>query len=210
MRVVVIGASGTIGGAVAAALEPRHEVVRASRSAAVVVDVGDPASIDRMFALVGEVDAVVCAAAHARPAALTDVRFAEALRDKLIGQATLVSRSIAHLRDGGSVTVTAGTFTRPSPGNAVGVLVNEGLQWFVRAAAADLPRGIRVNMVSPGWVRETLVAMGSADLSGTPARDVARSYVECVEGTFTGRNLVPAGAAPSVTYGVGPESGTPS
>ncbi|MEO6090724.1 MAG: short chain dehydrogenase [Umezawaea sp.] len=195
MRVVVIGASGTIGGAVAEALEPRHEVVRASRRGDVRVDVGDPASIDRMFAVVGDVDAVVCAAAHARLATLgdlTDEHFAEALRDKLIGQATLVSRSIAHLRDGGSITVTAGNFTRPSPGSAIGVLVNEGLQGFVRAAVADLPRGIRVNVVSPGWVRETQVSMGSTDLSGTPARDVARSYVECVEGAFTGRNLVPA------------------
>ncbi|MCG8914330.1 short chain dehydrogenase [Actinokineospora sp. PR83] len=195
MRVVVIGASGTIGAAVVEALGARHEVVRASRGSDVPVDIGDPASLDRMFDVVGEVDAVVCAAAHARLAALGEMtaeHLGEALRGKLIGQAVLVARSTAHLRDGGSVTLTAGDFGRPTPGSAVGVLVNEGLRGFVRAAAADLPRGLRVNVVSPGWVRETQVALGMTDTSGVPARVVARSYVECVEGGFTGRNLFPA------------------
>ncbi|ONI85154.1 short chain dehydrogenase [Saccharothrix sp. ALI-22-I] len=194
MRVLVVGASGTIGGAVVEALEPRHEVVRASRTGKIAVDIGDPASVDRMFGEVGEVDAVVCAAAHARLVSLTDVsdeQFAEGLRDKLIGQATLLTRSLRHLRDGGSVTLTAGNFTRPSPGSAIGVLVNEGLQGFVRAAVPDLPRGIRANVVSPGWVRETLIALGGDPDGGVPARDVARAYVSCVEGTTTGQNIVP-------------------
>ncbi|PWW62770.1 short chain dehydrogenase [Actinokineospora spheciospongiae] len=195
MRVVVIGASGTIGAAVVEALEPRHEVVRASRESGVPVDIGDSTSVDRMFDVVGGVDAVVCVAAHARSVALGELtgdHLGEALRGKLIGQAMLVSRSIAHLRDGGSITLTAGDFGRQAPGSAVGVLVNEGLQGFVRAAAPDLPRGLRVNVVSPGWVRETQVALGMAELTGVPARVVARSYVECVEGGFTGRNLFPA------------------
>lgn len=194
MRVLVVGASGTIGSAVVEALEPRHEVVRASRTGRIAVDLGDPASIDRVFQVVGEVDAVVCAAAHARLtplAEMTDEQFADGLRDKLIGQATLLMRSLKHLNDGGSVTLTAGNFTRPSPASAIGVLVNEGLQGFVRAAVPDLPRGIRANVVSPGWVRETLIAMDGDPAGGTPARDVARAYVESVEGTISGRNLVP-------------------
>lgn len=189
MRVVVIGASGTIGSAVVAALADRHEVVRASRRGPVAVDIGDPASVERVLRAVGEVDAVVCAAAHAPLvplAELTDERFAAALRDKLVGQATLVTRSVPHLRDGGSVTLTAGTFAEPMAGSGVGALVNEGLKGFVRAVAPELPRGIRVNVVSPGWVRETLDVRGS-----TPAAEVARAYVECVEGRTSGRDVVP-------------------
>lgn len=194
MRVLVVGASGTIGGAVVAALEPRHEVVRASRTTGVRVDVGDPGSVDRMFRAVGEVDAVVCVAAHARLVPvpeLTDELVAAGLRDKLIGQATLLVRSLRYLRDGGSVTLTAGNFARPTPGSALGVLVNAGLPGFVRAAVPDLPRSIRANVVSPGWVRETLVAMGGDPNDGIPVREVARAYVESVEGTGTGQNLVP-------------------
>jgi NAD(P)-dependent dehydrogenase (short-subunit alcohol dehydrogenase family) len=165
--------------------------VRASRGGPVAVDVGDPESVERMLRAVGEVDAVVCAAAHARLvplAELTDERFAAGLRDKLVGQATLVTRSVPYLRDGGSVTITAGTFGGHLAGGGVGALVNEGLKGFVRAVAPELPRGIRVNVVSPGWVRETLDSDDS-----TPAADVARAYVECVEGRMSGRNVVPGG-----------------
>lgn len=76
-------------------------------------------------------------------------------------------------------------------GSAFGVLTNAGLEAFVAAAARELPRGLRVNAVSPGWVSETLAALGEPE-GGTPAADVARSYVETVENTeLTGRTLVP-------------------
>ncbi|MFI5557948.1 hypothetical protein ACIA2T_01605 [Amycolatopsis japonica] len=66
-----------------------------------------------------------------------------------------------------------------------------GLEAFVAAAARELPRGPRVNAVSPGWVRETLAALGEPE-GGIPAADVARSYVEAVETAgLPGRTLVP-------------------
>jgi NAD(P)-dependent dehydrogenase (short-subunit alcohol dehydrogenase family) len=102
------------------------------------------------------------------------------LRGKLLGQVLLLRRATRHLRDGGSVTLTAGTFDAPMRGSAFGALVNAGLEAFVRAAAAELPRGPRVNIVSPGWVTETLVALGRGE-GGTPVADVARVYVRAVE-----------------------------
>ncbi len=67
MRIVVIGATGTVGRAVTEALTVNgHEVVAASRSGAVRVDLVDPASIAAMFTAVSTVDAVVsCAASTA-------------------------------------------------------------------------------------------------------------------------------------------------
>ena len=71
MRIVVIGASGTIGGPVAAALEAdRHEVIRASRHIAPAIDISDPRSIRRFFAEVKNLDAVVSCAGDARFAPL--------------------------------------------------------------------------------------------------------------------------------------------
>jgi len=191
MRIVVIGAGGTIGSAVVAALEPRHEVVRASRAGSPSVDLEDPASIAALLAAAGPVDAVVCCAASApmAPIDAPDDEFLRGLRGKLLGQVALLRRALPHLRDGGSVTLTAGTFDPPMAGAAFGALVNAGLEAFVRAAALELPRSLRVNAVSPGWVRETLRAMGRD--GGTPAAEVARAYVEAVEGTLTGRVLVP-------------------
>ena len=69
-------------------------------------------------------------------------------------------RGLRHLRDGGSFTLTSGVLSRePEPGTAAISLVNAGLEGFVRAAALEMPRGVRINVVSPPWVRETLQAM---------------------------------------------------
>jgi NAD(P)-dependent dehydrogenase (short-subunit alcohol dehydrogenase family) len=191
MKVIVIGATGTIGAAVAAALEERHEVVRASRSGSPSVDMEDPTSIAALLAAAGPVDAVVCCAASARMAPLDapDEAFLQGLHGKLLGQVALLRLALPHLRDGGSVTMTAGTFDPPMAGAAFGALVNAGLEAFVRAAALELPRGLRVNAVSPGWVRETLQTIGRD--GGTPAADVARAYVDAVEGTAQGQVIVP-------------------
>jgi len=191
MRIIVIGATGTIGAAAAAALEQRHEVVRASRSGSPSVELEDPASIVALLAAAGPVEAVVCCAASARMAPIDapDEAFLSGLHGKLLGQVALLRLALPHLRDGGSVTLTAGTFDPPMAGAAFGALVNAGLEAFVRAAALELPRGLRVNAVSPGWVRETLRAMGRD--GGTPAADVARAYVAAVEGSAQGQVIRP-------------------
>ena len=68
-------------------------------------------------------------------------------------------------------------------------MVNAELEGFVRAAALELKRGIRVNVVSPIWVKETQEAMGRDSSTGMPAAQVARAYVASVEGTMSGAVL---------------------
>ena len=191
MKVVVVGATGTIGSAVADALEPAHEVVRVSRSGEPRVDLAEPESVAALFASVGDVDAVVCCAASAPLTPLSDGGFVASLQGKLLGQVQLVRDALAHVRDGGSITLTSGRIPQDTVGSAGGALVNAGLDAFVRAAAVEMPRGLRVNAVSPGWVRESLAKMGMDSADGTPVRDVARAYVEAVEGTAQGQTIVP-------------------
>ncbi|WP_131736462.1 short chain dehydrogenase [Actinomadura roseirufa] len=192
MKIVVIGAGGTIGSAVVALLEREHEVVRASRRGPVRVDMDDEGSVDELFTAVRDVDAVVCCAASGALVPLTsDDDFLAATRGKLLGQVHLVRRAARHLRDGGSVTLTSGTFEEPMLGMASGVLVNAGLEAFVRAAAPEMPRGLRVNAVSPGWVAETLEAIGRDGAAGTPAADVARAYAEAIGGDAQGQVFRP-------------------
>lgn len=194
MRVLVIGASGTIGRAVASALSDRgHTVLPAGRSGPYVVDMARPETVSALLSSVPDVDAVVCCAASGRLTRVdtgTDEEFLRGLHDKLLGQVLLVRRAVELLRDGASVTLTAGAFARPTPGSAFGVLTNAGLSAFVGAVAPELPRGLRVNVVSPGWVRETLRAMGTD--GGTPAALVAELYVRAVEdAAHNGRTLTP-------------------
>ncbi|GAA4621559.1 short chain dehydrogenase [Actinoallomurus vinaceus] len=195
MKILLIGATGTIGSAVVAALEDKgHEVVRAARNGPVMVDMTDPASIEAALTSVRDLDAVVCCAASGRltPLASTsDEDFTAGLDGKLLGQVTLVRRALHLVRDGGSITLTGGVFDEPTPGGAFGALVNAGLEAFVEAAAIEMPRGLRLNAVSPGWVAETLEAMGEDGTRGTPASEVARTYLRAIEGTTQGQILLP-------------------
>jgi NAD(P)-dependent dehydrogenase (short-subunit alcohol dehydrogenase family) len=194
MKVLVIGGSGTIGAAVVDALRGAHEVMTAERSGGDLrVDITSPDSIREMYRQAGRVDAVVsCAGGGAwKPLdQLSDQDFELSLHYKLMGQVNLVRFGLEHVADGGSITLTSGVLSQePSPGSAAISLVNAGLEGFARAAAVEAPRGIRVNVVSPPWVSETLRAMGMDPSGGMPAVQVARAYVDAVQGTHTGRTL---------------------
>jgi NAD(P)-dependent dehydrogenase (short-subunit alcohol dehydrogenase family) len=196
MRILLIGATGTIGQAVATALAARHEVIPASRNKArESVEVSNAESIRVLFKRVGRVDAVVSAAGEAafKPLRdLTDKDFELSLRSKLMGQVNLVRYGLESVADNGSITLTSGVLAQhPQPGTAAISLVNAGLEGFARAAALDAPRGVRVNVVSPPWVSETLKALGMPPTGGLPAATVARAYVESVEGRMTGQVITP-------------------
>jgi len=197
MRILVVGATGTIGRAVVAALSASNEVISASlRSTTVKVDIADPASIREMYRSVGRVNAVVCAAGQAKfapLAQLSDADFQFCLDNKLMGQVNLVRFGFGHVEDGGSFTLTTGILAQaPMPGSAAISLVNAGLEGFIRAAALEAPRKIRVNAVSPPWVAETLQALKMDTSQGLPANVVARAYVRSVTGTDTGSTLQPS------------------
>jgi NAD(P)-dependent dehydrogenase (short-subunit alcohol dehydrogenase family) len=197
MRILIIGPNGTIGREIVKALSGEHELIGASRSGAdLSVDITDPASVAAMYAQAGKVDAVISAAGSGawKPLdQLTDEDFAFSLGYKLMGQVNVVRHGLAHVNDGGSITTTSGILSRsPMAGSAAISLVNAGLEGFTRAAALEAPRGIRVNVVSPPWVTETLIEMGSTDLShGLPAATVAQAYVRSVTGRQTGQVIEP-------------------
>lgn len=51
--------------------------------------------------------------------------------------------------------------------------------------------GIRLDLVSPGWTSETLALLGMDPATGTPAARVAQTYVDLVQGSANGDNIVP-------------------
>ena len=193
MKVLVIGASGTIGQAVAAELGARHEILSAGQNSGQFrVDIKDLASVQALFHETRKLDAVVVAAGslHFGPLAdMTPEQFNIGLQDKLMGQVNVARLALETgvVRDGGSITLTSGVLAQqPMPGSAAISLINAGVEGFARAAALEAPRGIRVNVVSPGWVSETLAAMGRDPSAGVPAAAVAQVYVASVEGSGTG------------------------
>ncbi len=196
MRVIVIGGTGTIGTAVVKALAGRHEVVTVGRQkGAFQVDLASPDSITRLFTAIGSCDAVVSTAGIAKFASLDDLTYEDyfvGLTNKLMGQANVVRIGKSFVADQGAFTLTSGVLSQePMKGSASISMVNAGLEGFVRAASLDLPRGLRVNVVSPPWVTETLIARGMDPSIGLPADRVAQAYVASVEGTMTGQVIDP-------------------
>lgn len=196
MRVIVVGGMGTIGSAVVAALSSQHEVVIAARtSGSIHVDLASPDSIQAMFQSAGRFDAVVSAAGQAKFGSLDELMDADYLfsfSNKLMGQVNLVRIGRHFMNDGGSFTLTSGVLSQePIKGSASISMVNAGLEGFVRAAALELSRRVRVNVVSPPWVTETLIARKMDPSHGMPAASVAKAYLASVEGTMTGQTLDP-------------------
>jgi NAD(P)-dependent dehydrogenase (short-subunit alcohol dehydrogenase family) len=188
MNVLVVGGTGTIGSAVADALRAAGHTVRtAARSGGDLrVDITSPESIRALFAQAGRVDAIVTAAGGVawKPLEqLTDEDFETSLHYKLMGQVNVVRYGLNSVADGGSITLTSGArATEPIPGSSAVSLVNAGLEGFARAAALDLPRGIRINAVSPPRI--------SRDPSiNHPPEVVARAYVDAVTGSHNGQVL---------------------
>lgn len=195
MKALVIGATGSIGSIVAATLESRgHTVVRASRSGEERVDVTDPASIRALFERVTDIDAVVVAAGSVPFKPLTELSrddYLAAFTGKALAQIDVVREALAHVSDGGSITITSGVLARePIATGAAAAMANGALESFVLTAATEAPRGIRINAVSPD-VLDRSPGYHSAFPGHRPVGDaeVGDAYVRAVEGVITGRIL---------------------
>ena len=117
-------------------------------------------------------------------------QFAEGFRDKLLGQIELVRQGARHLSDGGSFTLVSGVLgVDPIRTGAVASTVNGGIDSFVRAAAIELPRGLRVNAVSATVFAEAWDVYGPlfAGFKPVPVADAASAYVKSIEGALTGQ-----------------------
>ena len=193
MKILIIGASGTIGKRIHDRFANKHEVVKASRSGGdVSVDITDTASIQKMYEAMKDIDAVICAAGPAKFGAfgeLTEEDFYVGIRGKMMGQVNLVRIGQKYLNDGGSFTLTTGILAdEPVFGSVSLALVNGGVNSFVKAAAQELPRGQRINVVSPTVVEDSADNYEDFFPGYVPVSmdRVVSGYVRSVETRMTG------------------------
>ena len=194
MRIILVGASGTLGKAVDHALSSRHDVVRVGHTKGdYQVDISDMGSIEALFSAVGDFDALVSTTGDVHFGPLeefTSDKFDLGLRSKLMGQINLVMSGLKHVRTGGSFTLTTGQINEdPIRFGASGAMVNGGIEAFARSAALEMPRGVRINVVSPTVTEESWSAFGPffPGQKPIPAAQAANGYVKSVEGPQTGQ-----------------------
>ncbi len=194
MKIILIGANGTIGQAIERELGERHQIIRVGRSSGdFQVDISDTASIRRLFEQVGPFDALISAAGNAHFGALEELgeqEFAVGLNDKLMGQVNLVLIGREFANDGASFTLTSGILSEDPIRYGVAVsTVNAAVDAFARAAAIELPRGMRINSVSPTIVQESLPSYGPyfRGFKAVPTATVALAYAKSAEGLQTGQ-----------------------
>lgn len=192
MKIIVIGANGTIGSKVASHLKQKHEVITASRKAGdFKVDITSAKSIQQLFESVGRVDAIVNCAGAVKWNDLYDLSeedYYVGIQSKMMGQVNLVRIGKDYLNAKGSITLITGILADDPVYKTTGAaLVNGGINSFVKAAARELRNGIRINVVSPGLVED------SADMLHlfpghelVPMTRVVNGFVKSIEGTITG------------------------
>ncbi|UCM46018.1 short chain dehydrogenase [Aeromonas dhakensis] len=194
MKIVIVGASGTIGSAVSDLLAKDHQVIRVGHSQGDArVDMRDPASIRGLFAKLGQFDALVVASGSAAFNALTEMTDEEwqlGIQSKLMGQINLTRAAIPHLNDKGSITLISGILSEePINWGASVTTINGAVEHFVKAAACELPRGLRINVVSPTVLEESMDKYASffPGFVPVPAARVAQAYQRSVLGVQTGQ-----------------------
>lgn len=193
-KILVIGGTGTIGKEIVTALKPRNEIIVAGQKRGdIQVDITQKESIEKMYQSIGKVDAIISAVGKVRFAALEKMNeeiYRFGLHDKLMGQVNLVYLGVPYLNDAGSFTLTSGVLNRdPIRTGSSAAMVNGALDAFVKAVAIELPRSLRINIVSPTVITEALDKYGAYFLGveSVSAARAALAYVRSVEGAQTGQ-----------------------
>lgn len=198
MKIIIVGATGTIGKHVVKALEKDNEIVKVgAKSGDLQVDIADPASIKKMYEKVGAFDALVCAAGdgHFGPLSkMTDADFRKSVNSKLMGQVNLVLIGQHHINPKGSFTLTSGSLGEDPVVLATSLSsVNSAIDGFVRGAAIELENGVRINAVAPDVIEESPGYFpffpGHIPVS---MHRVAQAYVKSVAGAHTGKIFIVA------------------
>ncbi|MDD3265576.1 MAG: short chain dehydrogenase [Burkholderiales bacterium] len=197
MKILLIGGSGTIGKAIVNELSARHEIIIAGRTSGdVKVDITDKESIKKMYQTVGNIDAVIISSGKVhfgRLEEMTDDLYQTGLQNKLMGQVNVVLEGIKYLNNKGSFTLTSGILNRePIELGSSAAMVNGALDGFVKHAAIELPKELRINIISPTVITEALGSYAPFFRGFKPvlAADAAMAYSKSVEGLQTGQIFI--------------------
>lgn len=154
MKMIIVGASGTMGSYLAKAFEKEHEVITAATHGCDIdVDITSPDSIETMYKKAGPFDALISTAGPTFVGPwdkLTHETFRKGVDGKMMGQINLVLIGQHYINPKGSFALITGALSHdPQKNFANASAANGAVEGFVKAAAIELENGIRINAVSP-------------------------------------------------------------
>jgi NAD(P)-dependent dehydrogenase (short-subunit alcohol dehydrogenase family) len=194
MKILVIGANGAVGQTAVQEMGGRHEIIAVGRSSGdIQADIEDPQSIRELYQKSGKVDAVVAAVGHGHFGPVDEMsgdQFMKGINHKVLCQVNLVLEGLDFLNDGGSFTLTSGVLNRdPIRGGSGAAAANGAIDGFVVGAAVDMPRGTRINSVSPGLLQVSVERYEGFFPGHEPVSSerVGLAFSKSVEGGLTGR-----------------------
>lgn len=179
MRILIIGAGGVIGKIITPALQVLHEVITVGRNNGdIIADISLPDSIEKLFREVSDIDAVVCVAGDSISyslSAMDESKYSIGFNKKLFAQLNLVLIGSKFLNENGSFTLISGKMgEKPLKGSSGKAVVNGAVNSFVISAALEMPKGIRINAVSPSKI---------SDISST---DLINAYLKSIDTATNG------------------------
>ena len=193
-KVLIIGASGSIGKYVADGISKYHDVIRASRTSGDInVDIANEESIRSAFKKLRDLDAVVCTAGETFWEDLNQIKeeqFYKGIKSKMMGQINLVLIGKDFINKNGSFTLTTGILSeKPVQGSVNSTTVNNAVHGFVLSASKELKNGLRVNAVCPGLVEVSVQQLGHLFPGFVPVTmdKVVQGYLKSVDGTTSGQ-----------------------
>lgn len=191
MKIVVIGGTGVIGTGIVNLLKAEHEVISVGKTRGdYQVDLLNPNSIEKLFKEIGHIDGVISTIGAGNMGSLLGLSpddFTYAFNSKLIANFNLIKAASNHLKPDSFIIVTSGIASmHPIPNSAPLSVACAALEALVRSAALENTNGIRINAVSPAFVKETMELFGMDSTSGISALDTAGVYKELIDNQSNG------------------------
>ena len=207
IKTLVIGGTGAIGAKVVAALQAEKDttVLIGGRSdkCDVQIDINDPTSVAKALAPFKEGTAddknklhhiFICCGdglfKHLTQSTRAD--YTAAFNSKVLGQIDVALQAKDCLVSGGSITLTSGCLDKVYiPAGVAASALNASVNAFARSAANEMPRGTRINAVSPGLLTESAATYGPffRGFKTVDGSDVALAYIRSAFGGITGKVL---------------------
>lgn len=196
-KALVIGGSGTLGKAIVTKLKdfPVEVITAGRQSGDYQVDMTSTDSITALFESVGSIDYVIVAAGQTHYAKLGELTPEDnmiSVHGKFLGQVNIVLIGQHYVNDKGSFTLVSGIIKdHPIERGASSAMVNGAIDSFAKAAAYELPRGIRLNSVSPNLFEESAEKYKGVFIgfNPVPVERVANTFIQSALGIETAQNF---------------------